>query len=226
MSKTKTDVVKVEIGDLYQFLLAECRYGYKRNNHLMPGGAYDHVKEYLPLMYKTDKERALHTACQLCDECISDQLMLNFYDGLDDEYNNRAEALKFINYLLEWIHMNGRDISAYSNYDKYLPYNFNQYVENINKENSLKYRVFELDAFEETANKVKELTTESVTKEEADKILFTDELGITEGVMNHVSIKTKEYPVRVIGELIRIIEPESHKGKIYSIELVKDEKEV
>ena len=94
MAKIKKNVVNVEIHDLYQFMIAECRYGYKRNNHLMPGGAYDHVKEYLPEILKVNKDTALHTASQLCDECISEQLTANFYEGLDDEFGNRKDAVR------------------------------------------------------------------------------------------------------------------------------------
>ena len=70
--KKKKDKVPVEIGDLYQFMICECRYGYTRNNHLMPWGAFRHVYEYLPKMEKADLERAASTACQLAEEAISE----------------------------------------------------------------------------------------------------------------------------------------------------------
>ena len=91
MSKRKIINVGVEIHELYQLLISECRYGYTRNNHLMPWGAYDKVKRYLPLMFKKDPEAALHTACQICDECSSEQIVRNFYDGLDDEESDALE---------------------------------------------------------------------------------------------------------------------------------------
>ena len=205
--------VQTTIHDLYQLLLAECRYGYKRNNHLMPDGAYSHVKTYLPLMFNEDADMALHTACQLCEECICEQLNWNFSDGLDDEYGNRKRAIEFIEYLLDWV----REHS--SNF--YEPYNYSEYVENIEKEFKHKYRVFELDAFDAKANKLREITTEPLDKKMADEVLFEKELGVTSGIMNRVDITTDKYPIRVVGELIRIVEPKEFAGKIYSIELAE-----
>lgn len=213
----KNKKVYVDTNDMYQFLISDCRYGYHRNNHLMPGGAYSHAKKYLPKLAKGDLDYALHTASQLCDECISQQLNGNFYNGLDDEHGSRREAIEFINWLLDFIHEKGKDTS----YSNFFPYNYDSYLENIEREEALRYRVYELDSFDKEANKVRELTTEPVSKKEADRILFTEELGVTSGIMNHIDIKTKnQYPERVTGELIRIIEPVSYKGKIYSIELV------
>ena len=228
MARTKTksaDVVdkrgvRVDVKDLYQLLVAECRYGYGRNNHLMPWGAYEHVREYLPIMYATDPEFALSTACQVCEECISDQLCMNFYDGLDDEHGSRASAVAFVEYLLEWIHSHGKDVECPSrDYENYLPYDYDRYRDNVARADSLRYRVFETDSFEPGANKVREITSGPVGKREADEALFLGELGVTEGVMNRVDVRTERYPVRVVGERLRIIEPESHKGRTYLIEL-------
>ena len=77
--EAKKDHVPVEIGDLYQFMICECRYGYTRNNHLMPWGAFHHVYEYLPEMEKANLERAAGTACQLAEEAI-DELRRYFFD--------------------------------------------------------------------------------------------------------------------------------------------------
>lgn len=71
MENTQEKKISVGQKDLYQFLIAECRYGYTRNNHLMPDGAFRHVKEYLPLMKETDRFFAAGVAEQLADECIS-----------------------------------------------------------------------------------------------------------------------------------------------------------
>lgn len=217
MSRTKEKRIYVNVHDLYQFLISECRYGYRRNNHLMPGGAYDHVKEYLPKMLKADKDVALHTASQLCDECISDQLIANFYEGLDDEFGNRKEAVEFINWCMEWIRANS-DSDAECAYHK--PYNYDLFESNIAREAELKYRVFELDKFEEDANVIREITTEPVSKKDADNVLFLQELGVTSGVMNSRSIRDK-HSRYIVGELIRIIEPESHNGRVYAIKLSK-----
>lgn len=66
----QTKTVKVGIKDLYQFLIEGNRYGFSRNNHLMPGAAFDHCREYLPEMYDVDPEAALRTATQLAEEAI------------------------------------------------------------------------------------------------------------------------------------------------------------
>ena len=87
----------IELKDVYQLLISECRYGYTRNNHLMPDGAYDKVKKYIPEMYKIDEEYALYTLQQICEECISENLLTNFYDGYDDELGNRQRCIDFIN---------------------------------------------------------------------------------------------------------------------------------
>ena len=212
----KTKKVQIDVQDVYRLMLDECRYGYTRNNHLMPCGAYEHAKKYLPKLLKADIEYGLHTAAQLCDECISQQVNGNFFDGLDDEHGNRAEALKFIDWLLDFIHDKGRD----TNYSNFIPYNYDALLANKEREAAYKYRVFELNSFEEGADVIKELTKEPISKKDAGKVLFIDELGVTSGVMNHIDIKSKECPTRVVGEIIRVIEPETHKGKVYSIELV------
>ena len=228
MSKRKIINVGVEIHELYQLLIGECRYGYTRNNHLMPWGAYDKVKRYLPLMFKKDPEVALHTACQICEECISEQIVRNFYDGLDDEHRTREEAIKFVEWCLDWIHTNGKkanevpDYVTRTRYENFYPYNYDHFQDNIKKVENFRYRVFELEEFKADAKKIRELTTEPVSKKDADELLFIKEMGVTQGVMNHIEIKTSEYPVRVIGELIRIIEPKNYAGRIFSIELVKE----
>ncbi len=208
----------IKTHDIYQLLIAECRYGYGRNNHLMPDGAYDHVKKYLPKLFKADAEYALHTAAQLCDECISEQLNGNFYDGLDDEYDNRRNAINFIEWLLKFIYKKGKNNLLYCHF---LPFNYQLYIDNIERHEALKYRVYELSSFEENAEKIRELTEEPVSKKETDDILFNKELGVRSAVFNHLNIRTKSYPVRVIGEIVRIVEPTSHAGKIYLIELQK-----
>lgn len=122
--------------DLYQFLIAECRYGYSRNNHLMPSGSYRHVWIYLDKLEKVDHSWAMHTAGQLCEECISDNLNMHFWDGIDDEFGNRQEALEFIEKLLEYIHK----------YDEtWLPYNYASYTDNLAKDNEPRYNIYKLD---------------------------------------------------------------------------------
>ena len=211
--------VKIDINDLYKLLISDCRYGYTRNNHLMPGAAYENVKKYINEMYVVDKETALSTACQLVEECIENQLGYNFIDALDDENGNRKEAIDFINVLLNWIHLKGNDEElSYRDYKYYVPYNYNIYNKNIEKEASYKYRVYELDNFNEDANKIRELTTVPVSKAEADTVLFKDELKVTSLSYNKLNIMSEH---RITGEIIKIITPTDFQDKVYSIELVK-----
>ena len=98
-----TKMMNISLKNVYQLLISEMRYGYSRNNHLMPSCGYDNIKTLVPQMYEVDKEYAVYTMKQLCEECISDQLAANFYDGEDDEFGNRAEAIKFINWSIQWI---------------------------------------------------------------------------------------------------------------------------
>lgn len=116
--------IKINIIDLYRFLVSECRYAYTRNNHLMPVCAFEEAKEYLNLMFDVDEHTAIHTAKQLCEECISLQLVDNFSDREDDEFYNKKKSLEFVEYLLEWIS---------EKYADYTPYNYDMYCE-IKKE--------------------------------------------------------------------------------------------
>ena len=118
----KKDCMEIPLKDIYQLLIAECRYGYTRNNHLMPSGAYDRVKEYLPKMYEIDSDFALSTARQLCEEAISDELLRNFRDGVDDQHGNMKDTIRFVEWIRSWI-------DAHSpQYQCYAPYNYTQYA--------------------------------------------------------------------------------------------------
>jgi len=90
----------------------------------MPICAFEEVKEYLNIMFDVDEHVAIHTAKQLCEECISFQLVDNFSEKEDDEFDNKKKSLEFIEYLLEWIA---------EKYVDYTPYNYNVYRE-IKKE--------------------------------------------------------------------------------------------
>lgn len=129
MDTTKT--VNVGIKDLYQFLISECRYGYTRNNHLMPSCAYDHARKYLDLLLKEDRDFALYAASQLFDECIS---FINFsFDEKETNAdfvlkNNKKDSIDFIKYLLNFIIINSGPGDA-----SHLPNSLDKYYE-ITKE--------------------------------------------------------------------------------------------
>lgn len=117
----KKDCMEIPLKDIYQLLIAECRYGYTRNNHLMPSCAYDRVREYLPTMLELDKGFALATARQLCEEAISDELLTHFRDGIDDQHGNMMDTVRFVEFLMSWIDVN----SYYST--EFLVYNRTSY---------------------------------------------------------------------------------------------------
>lgn len=130
-------IVQVSLKDLYQFLITECRYGYSRNNHLMPDGAYDHVKTYLPFMKSVDADMAINTAKQLCEECIEMELF-QFSDGIDDEYGNRKAAFQFISEMINFIAENSDD-------KNWRPYNYDKYENNVAFDSMPRYDIYEAE---------------------------------------------------------------------------------
>lgn len=128
--------VSLDLKDMYQLLVCYLRYGYTRNNHLMPNCAYDKVKELIPQMYKVDSDYAITTLKQICEECITDELVCNFYDGYDDEFGNRRETIDFINWSLEYIHEKGDP--------DYKPYCWDGFKTNLAKDDEPRYLVYEV----------------------------------------------------------------------------------
>ena len=160
-----TKMMNVSLKNVHQLLISEMRYGYRRNNHLMPSCGYDKVKTLVPQMYEVDKEYAVYTMKQLCEECISDQLAANFYDGEDDEFGNRAEAIKLINWSIQWINQH-ENIS-----NNWLPYNHNLFVANLAKDDEPRYLVYELRG---KSKRKKLITTEPVSQNEYLNVVFDD----------------------------------------------------
>ena len=159
------DVVKtldLTLKDIYQLLISDCRYGYGRNNHLMPGAAWDRVKELIARMYEVDSEYALHTLKQICEECITDELGMHFYDGYDDECGNRRGAIKFVNWCMDWIHSHGDS--------NYRPYCWDRFEANLAKDDEPRYNVYELIGDEK-----KLLTEMPVSYNEFYKYIFNEE---------------------------------------------------
>ena len=161
MDTTKT--MNVSLKNVYQLLISEMRYGYRRNNHLMPSCGYDKVKTLVRQMYEVDKEYAIYTMKQLCEECISDQLSANFYDGEDDEYGNRAEAIEFVKWSLQWINQHE------NNSNNWLPYNHDLFVANLAKDDEPRYLVYELRG---KSKRKKLITTKPVSQNEYMNVVF------------------------------------------------------
>ena len=165
MDTTKT--MNVSLKNVYQLLISEMRYGYRRNNHLMPSCGYDKVKTLVPQMYEIDKEYAIYTMKQLCEECISDQLSANFYDGEDDEHGNRAEAIEFVKWSMQWI--NQHETEPGSKSGNWLPYNHDLFVSNLAKDNEPRYLVYELCG---KSKRKKLITADPVSQNEYLNVVF------------------------------------------------------
>ena len=153
----------IELRDVGQLLLFECRYGYTRNNHLMPTEAYDKVKKYIPEMCRIDRDYTLHTLQQICEECISLNLLTNFYDGYDDEFGNRQRSIDFVKWCLEYVKNNG--------HQDYVPYNFDSFKEALEQENKPKYLVYEVN------NDIRTLITpDPISKLDYENLVFLKDI--------------------------------------------------
>ena len=153
----------IELRDVGQLLLFECRYGYIRNNHLMPTEAYDKVKKYIPEMCRIDRDYTLHTLQQICEECISLNLLTNFYDGYDDEFGNRQRSIDFVKWCLEYVKNNGQQ--------DYVPYNFDSFKEALEQENKPKYLVYEV------SNDIRTLITpDPISKLDYENLIFLKDI--------------------------------------------------
>lgn len=205
--------INIPIKRLYQLLITECRYGYARNNHLMPSCAYFDVKEALTQMLDVDESWALSTAEQLCEECISDQLNLNFGNGLDDEFGNRTEAVEFIEYLLKFV-------KKYKS--QWQPYNYRLYEDNLKKEASLHYSLIKLPCFDQIDFNGIHVAGETLEKN-LSKCDAYDSLYEILGSSDFLYYKRKIYNQNtVVGEVLKISSPKSHADEIYAIVLDKD----
>ena len=178
MDTVKT--MNVSLKNVYQLLISEMRYGYRRNNHLMPSCGYDKVKTLVPQMYEIDKEYAVYTMKQLCEECISDQLSANFYDGEEDEYGNRAEAIEFVKWSMQWINQHE------NNSNNWLPYNHDLFVANLAKDDEPRYLVYELRG---KSKRKKLITIDPVSQNEYLNVVFD---GITEANYHRETHKMTE----------------------------------
>ncbi len=129
------DFVCIENIDLYRFLIGNLRYAYTRNNHLQPQCIYDEIKEkFLPKFFESDQELALHTAKQMCEECISTELM-QFLGGEEDEFGNEKASVVFVEELLGTIHLYQPE---------YLPYNYDSYLNILRQYEEKVYNIYEI----------------------------------------------------------------------------------
>lgn len=102
----------------------------------MPRMIFDLCKKHLPSFLEMDRSHALHTAEQLCEECISDEIVCHFFDGEDDECGSRGESIQFVNWLIDWLHKNGEP--------NFKPYNYDDFLKNVALDDVPRYYVSEL----------------------------------------------------------------------------------
>ena len=210
------EYVKIDVHKLYQLLITELRYGYTRNNHLMPSSAYNDAADLLDRMLEADEGVAVRTAKQLCEECIGDELAMRFSEGLEDDFGNRKEAIDFIEYLLDFIRKREPG---------YKPYNMYMYDDNMKRSEDMRYSVFSIkdaesfDAFSHEVPKDRELLKGGLKLDKAYEYLFSTVLGMkNEDVsFNVMKIFGGIYGNLIVGKELRICEPEKHKGKVYLI---------
>lgn len=86
-------MVKLDERDLYQLLIAECRYAIARDNHLAPGTCIQHIKSYLPEM--STPWRAI-TAEQLTREIIDERLWNSRYSEPGFKFEKSVEAVSLL----------------------------------------------------------------------------------------------------------------------------------
>lgn len=210
------EYVKIDVHKLYQLLITELRYGYTRNNHLMPSSAYNDAADLLDRMLEANEGVAVRTAKQLCEECIGDELAMRFSEGLEDDFGNRKAAIDFIEYLLDFIRKREPG---------YKPYNMYMYDDNMKRSEDMRYSVFSIkdaesfDAFSHEVPKDRELLKGGLKLDKAYEYLFSTVLGMkNEDVsFNVMKIFGGIYGNMIIGKELRICEPEKHKGKVYLI---------
>lgn len=210
------EYVKIDVHKLYQLLITELRYGYTRNNHLMPSSAYNDAADLLGRMLEADEGVAVRTAKQLCEECIGDELAMRFSEGLEDDFGNRKAAIDFIEYLLDFIRKREPG---------YKPYNMYMYDDNMKRSEDMRYSVFSIkdaesfDTFNHEVPKDRELLKGGLKLDKAYEYLFSTVLGMkNEDVsFNVMKIFGGIYGNMIVGKELRICEPEMHKGEVYLI---------
>lgn len=193
---------------LYRLLIGNMRYAYTRNNHLMPSTAYEEAKELLGKLIKADPQIGMSTAKQLLEECISDEIVGVFYDGLEDRNGNLKESLAFVDYLKDFIKKHGDD--------SYLPWNQNMLDNVLNKHKSLRYDLVMMEGNDLMAD----LFTESMLEESLSEDDAYNELFNLLGTQAFTSSGTRGITTRmdkVCGKYFKILTPEEHKGEIYGI---------
>lgn len=85
--------ININEKDLYQFIIAEMRYAMTRDNHLMPWGAIEHAKKYIPLM----PGFGINTAKQLKDEIETEMRIKRFSE------DNEQMLIGFVVWLNDFI---------------------------------------------------------------------------------------------------------------------------
>jgi len=127
----------VDVKTMYQMILGNLRYAYTRNNHLEPSSSYSQTKNLIEEMYIIDENMALTTLKQACSECINDEIVGRFFDGVDDQNGNRKASIEFINWCLETVKIATKE--------EWKPYNYDLFLKNVEKDD---LPLFEIKMYE------------------------------------------------------------------------------
>lgn len=185
----ETKTIDIELLDFYRLLVSNLRYAYSRNNHLQPSISYQDIKEkYLPKFFAIDKETALHTFKQMCDECISDEICVRFCDGEEDDFGNRRSSLEFVEYLLNEIHKYEPD---------WFPYNYDQFIRNKNLDDEPIYLIYEIKGNRKKLISDKKYSTNYYIEGLLREVLHLSENDLKQGVFyNKQRIKNSFFDKR------------------------------
>lgn len=175
----KTKKLSIDTKKVYQLLITSTRYAMTRFNHLEPSSTFEDIKELLPQLYEKDDIMGMGTAKQLCEEIIS-ELNNNYYEGFDDEFNNRESYLDIILWLLDFI---------VDNTGEWKPYNWDTYMNQLSLDCEKRYIIYDLDTN-------KSLCKEQVSKKEYIDYIMKNIIKSDISTYNKENIKVQD---RIIG---------------------------
>ena len=199
------ETINISINDLTRMLISECRYGYTRNNHLMPSCAYNDSLKAIKAIAEEDLEASLRCSKKLCEECISDELANRFFDGLEDDCGNLNDSLDFVEDLLEHIHKTEME---------WKPYNYDTYLSIKDKILNNKYDLYEVDDFDVELTNLKEkgkLVKGALTYNETLNKIF-------EGFEDTLFYNKRDFTVanKIVGSVIKFEVAGTNQKKLFA----------
>ena len=208
--------ITISTKKLYQYIITSLRYAYTRNNHLTPSIEYTDTVNNIKEILKVDTELGIKTIQQVIEECISEQLNVNFKDGLDDVYGNLKITFDFIDDLF--------NILKEYNYNFWIPYNYDKFNEiklnYINKN----YSLYKLSSMIEDKQALNYNNKKDLIKkgniQEIEDYLFNDLLKEKNEKIVYRRINLN-YNNKIIGYQIDVCTPIKHSGKCFLVRLNK-----